>query len=717
MIIFAFHTEPTIHFMMKKLIVTLLAVCLTAPAAVRADEGMWLLPFIGQKNIEAMKKAGFTLSAEDISSINQHALKDAIVLFGGGCTGEVVSPAGLLFTNHHCGYGSIQALSSVNRDLLKNGFWAASNAEELSAPGLNVVFVKQIKDVTPEVLKGVTDKNRTERIAKNIAALVKPYDNPELCRSARVVPMFGGNQYLLFEEEKFGDVRLVGAPPSSIGKFGGETDNWMWPRHTGDFSVFRIYADKNNRPTKEYSAANKPYAAPRHLKVSTAGVESGDYAMILGFPGRTNRYMTSWEIDQVLSQDNPIRIFVRGEKQKLMWEDMLASDTVRIKYAGKYAGSSNYWKNSIGMSRGLKRLGIKAKKQAQEAAFTAWVAAEPQRKAAYGTALSMIQKAVAERMPLQRETQLAREALGAVEGLSFAQTVYGIVKGNPADATQQLTQAAQKFFKNYNPETDRKVSKRMLAIYADSSSTETQVPFFAQVRGQEGQWVDFMIDHSLFTHPDRFAAFAAAPSMEAFQADRVGAAAVSISERATQQAKALEASTALFAEGQRLYLAGLLEMTGGKDMYPDANMTMRMTYGNVLPYKAADAVHYDYYTTGDGILEKYVAGDPEFDVPEKLRELIAAGDFGPYATKDGKLPVAFLTSNDITGGNSGSPVLNAKGELIGLAFDGNWEAMSGDIAFEPELQRCIAVDARYVLFIIDKFAGARHLVDELTVVK
>ena len=688
-----------------------------AAPAVRADEGMWLLPFIKEKNIEAMKKAGFTLSAEDIASVNAHALKDAIVIFGGGCTGEVVSPAGLLFTNHHCGYGSIQALSSVEHDYLKNGFWATTQSEELSAPGLGVVFIKQIKDVTKEVMKGVTDKNRKDQIAKNIAALVKPYDKPEACRSARVVPMFGGNQYLLFEEEKFGDVRLVGAPPSSIGKFGGETDNWMWPRHTGDFSVFRIYADADNKPTKEYSAANKPYAAPVHLKVSTAGVGEGDYAMILGFPGRTNRYMTSWEIDQVLSQDNPIRIFVRGEKQKLMWEDMLASDAVRIKYAGKYAGSSNYWKNSIGMSRGLKRLNVKAKKQAQEAAFTAWVEADPARKAKYGEALAMIKRAVKERMPMQRHAQLAAEALGAVEGLALAQQVYDIVKGNPKDAAAEVAKAGERFFKNYNAPTDRKVAKRMMQIYADSITPDHQVAFFADVRGKEGAWVDAMIDRSVFTDPARFAAFAAAPSMEALKADAVGAAAIGLKERAAERAKAMQASAELFAEGQRLYLAGLLEMTGGQAMYPDANFTMRMTYGNVLPYKAADAVNYDFYTTTDGILEKYVAGDPEFDVPEKLRGLIAAGDFGPYANKEGKLPVAFLTNNDITGGNSGSPVLNSKGELIGLAFDGNWEAMSGDIAFEPALQRCIAVDARYVLFIIDKFAGARHLVDELTLAK
>lgn len=711
---------------MKNFTLALLALLFILPSAVKADEGMWLLPFIKDKNIADMKKAGFKLSAEDIISINKHALKDAIVIFGGGCTGELISPSGLLITNHHCGYGSIQGHSSVEKDYLKNGFWAMNQSEEIPTPGLGVVFVKEIKDVTNEVLQGVTpgmsDSERAALIAKNSVQIASPYNKPKENVSARVAPMFAGNQYLLFVQERFGDVRLVGAPPSSIGKFGGETDNWMWPRHTGDFSIFRVYAADGTKSTSNYDPANKPYAAPAHLKVSTKGIKEGDYAMIIGFPGSTNRYMTSWEIDQVLEQDNPIRIYVRGEKQKLMMEDMLASDEVRIKYANKYAGSSNYWKNSIGMSRGLKRLNVKAKKEKEQAAFTAWVEADADRKAKYGQALTLIKGAVTARRPLVKETQLLSEVFNSVEFIPLATNTVSILeeaKAKNLDAEtvkSTLKGLGQKFFKDYNPSTDQKVSKKLLAIYADYVPVDTTLKSFEVIRGDINGWVDAQFANSVFTDPARYNAFIENPSLDLITSDPAVVLGKEINTKFGQAYSASKIYRDGFARGQRLYLAGLLDMRGGKGMYPDANFTMRMTYGNVLPYKAADAVNYDYYTTLSGIMEKEDPTNPEFVVPAKLRELWEAKDFGPYAV-NGDVPVAFLSNNDITGGNSGSPVMNAKGELLGLAFDGNWEAMSGDIAFEPALQRTISVDIRYVLFIIDKFAGAKHLIDEMTIAK
>lgn len=704
---------------MKKIIITLIATLALIPSQLIADEGMWLLPFIKDKNIADMQKAGFKLSADDIYSINQHALKDAIVIFGGGCTGEVISPAGLLITNHHCGYGSIQGHSSVEHDYLKNGFWAANNAEEIPTPGLGVVFIRSIADVTPQVLKGVTDKmtdaKRKAKIDENIKKVIAANDKKEGSKtiSARVVPMFAGNQYILFNEERFGDVRLVGAPPSSIGKFGGEKDNWMWPRHTGDFSIFRIYAADGKTATADYDPTNKPYEAPVHLKVSTKGIEAGDYAMIIGFPGRTNRYMTSWEIDQVLEQDNPIRIYIRGEKQKLMWADMIASDAVRIKYAGKYAGSSNYWKNSIGMSRGLERLNVKAQKEAEQAEFLTWVAADAEHQAKYAEALPLIEKAVAARREQEKQNQITKEIFNSVEFIPFATSVVGNIKD-----TAKLREIGAKFFKDYNAPTDRRVSERLLEIYADyvPVGDTAQIDFFAAVRPDIKGWVESVFANSIFVDEAKYAQFLKNPSAEAIAADPAVVAATSVKKYGEKLAPALRGTADMFARGQRLYLAGLLDMKQGKGMYPDANFTMRMTYGNVLPYRPADGVIYDYYTTLSGIMEKENPKDPEFVVPAKLRELWAAKDYGRYAMKNGEVPVAFLSNNDITGGNSGSPVMNSRGELLGLAFDGNWEAMSGDIAFEPELQRTISVDIRYVLFIIDKFAGARHLVDEMTLV-
>lgn len=698
------------------------ALCFTASLRASADEGMWLLPLIEKMNIEAMKAKGLKLSASDIYNPDGLGLKDAIVIFGGGCTGEVISPNGLLLTNHHCGYGAIQQHSSTEHDYLKDGFWAATQAEELPTPGLAVTFIRDIQDVTKEVLAKVTDKmndqERSAAIKKEVDKLVKKHSDAKTFRRAQVNPMFGGNQYYLFVTERFNDVRMVGAPPSAIGKFGGDTDNWMWPRHTGDFSLFRIYANKDNQPA-DYSTDNVPYKAPKHLAVSMKGYKEGDFTMIMGFPGRTNRYMTSYEIDQVLEQDNPIRIFVRGERQELMWADMMADPKVRIQYASKYAGSSNYWKNSIGMSRGLRKLDVRSQKAAQEAAFTNWVKADPARQAKYGEALPLIEQAVKERRVAARIQQYMSETLRSVESYGLGTAVDAMLTREKDDkkAAAAIREMGVSYFKNYNPPTDRKITRRMLQIFADSVAAADQPSFFASVRPDLAGYAEKLSNTSLLTDEGRFYAALDNFNREAWKNDPAVVAAAAITEKNKElNDNALKQAAEKFARGHRLWVAGLMEMNPDKAYAPDANFTIRLTYGQVLPYWPADAIFYNYYTTLKGVMEKEDPLNPDYVVPARLKEMYKAKDFGPYAV-NGEVPTCMLSNNDITGGNSGSGVLDANGNLIGLAFDGNWEAMSGDIAFEPELQRTISVDMRYVLFLIDKYAGATRLIDEMTIVR
>ena len=707
---------------MKKILSLLAAVCVTFSAA--ADEGMWLLPYLQKMNIKTMKERGCKLSAEEIYSVNHSSLKDAVVIFGGGCTGEIVSPEGLLFTNHHCGYASIQQLSSVEHDYLKYGFWAMSQAEELPAPGLEVRFIRRIADVTAEVMGNVpsiASQEEYERITdENIEALEKRLGDENPGMEILVRDFFGGNQFFAFVMEVYKDVRLVGAPPSSIGKFGGDTDNWMWPRHTGDFSIFRVYAGADNRPA-EYSPENRPYKAEKFLKISLDGVGENDFAMIMGFPGSTERYATSYEIDNLLKVENPQRIFIRGERQAILWKDMIADDAIRIQYASKYARSSNYWKNSIGMSRGIEKLDVKARKEAQEASFQAWAGKNTLPQEGYIDALEKIRSAAGEMSPLGASRQYLSEAfLSAVELLTPARSFIDMqrmeVKAeikDPAAVRERLSA----WYKDYSPSTDRKVAKRMLAIARENMK---ELPsFYAEVVDKEfggdiDACVDYLYDHSLFTSEEKVMALLDDYAPEKIASDPAVVMARSVMEQYKRLSEALEEPMKRYDEGHRKYIAGLMLQQPKKAWAPDANFTIRLTYGRVLPYSPADGIEYSYYTTLKGVMEKEDPANPqEFFVPGKLKELYAAKDFGRYANAKGELPVAFLADCDITGGNSGSPVLNDRGALIGLAFDGNWEAMSGDVAFEPELQRTIAVDIRYVLFIVDKFAGAGWLLDEL----
>ena len=695
---------------MKKLFLLFAAACVTFSAA--ADEGMWMLPYLQKMNAKDMKARGCKLSAEEIYSMNNSSLKDAIVIFGGGCTGEIVSPDGLLFTNHHCGYGSIQALSSVEHDYLKNGFWAMSRAEEIPAPGLKVRFIRKIVDVTSDVLGAVPDiaggEERSRLVAEHAEAVKSRFEAENPGMEISVKPFFGGNQFFAFVIEVFSDVRLVGTPPTSIGKFGGDTDNWMWPRHTGDFSIFRVYAGPDNKPA-DYAPENRPYKAEKFLKVSLNGYDEADFAMIMGFPGSTQRYMTSYEIDRMLEVENPQRIFIRGERQAILKEDMAASDKVRIQYASKYAQSSNYWKNSIGMSRGIKRLDVKGRKQEQEAVFRAWAAKNTLPTEGYVDALDKIRESVEETLPSYASLQYLQEAfLRAVEILTPAR-YSGSLKG------AELEKALKGFYKDYNMPTDRRVAKRMFRIVKENCKELPSV--FAEVidkrfGGDTDAYVDYLYDNSVFADEQR--ALAAVASGKELKEDPAAVLSESIVGKMRELSKAQKEGRQKYADGHRLYIAGLMRMQPKKAWASDANFTIRLTYGRILPYNPADGIRYNYYTTLKGVMEKENPENPtEFTVPAKLKELYAAKDFGRYANAKGELPTCFLADCDITGGNSGSPVLNAKGSLIGLAFDGNWEAMSGDVAFEPELQRTIAVDVRYVLFVIDKFAGAGWLLDEL----
>ncbi|MFR9504192.1 MAG: S46 family peptidase [Rikenellaceae bacterium] len=708
---------------MKKLLLTLCAAAVSFAAV--ADEGMWLLPYLKKMNIEDMQKMGLELTAEDIYSVDESSLKDAIIIFGGGCTGEIVSPNGLIFTNHHCGYGSIQALSSVGADYLKDGYWAMSNEEELPAAGLSVKFIRQIVDVTPEIVGNIPsiaqESERNAIVVKNIEALKKEYQKKNKGMIVGVTHFFGGNQYFLFVMEQYNDVRLVGTPPTSIGKFGGETDNWMWPRHTGDFSIFRVYADKDNRPAS-YSPDNVPYQAEKFLKISTAGTEVGDFAMIMGFPGSTQRFMTSFEIDYMLEVTNPQRIAIRGERQDILMEDMMASDKVRIQYASKYASSSNYWKNAIGMSRGLKKLNVKAQKEAQEASYQSWAAVNTLPQERLMDALSLIESGVKEGWDAGSAYEYLSEAiLRAVEINSIANSASRIAGDKKRVKADKFERTFASFYKDYNESTDRKVAKRMLELVKENVKDLPTIfadVIDAEFNGDIEAYVDYLYDNSVFASEQKADAFAQSYDLETLEADPAVRFSKSVMAKMSELGKSRKQSNAKIDEGQRLYIAGLMMQQPDKAWASDANFTIRLTYGQVLPYSPADGVLYEHQTTLKGVIEKEDPSNPvEFTVDDRLKEIYNTQDYGPYADKSGNMPVGFLSNLDITGGNSGSPIMNGRGELIGLAFDGNWEAMSGDVAFEPDLQRTISVDVRYVLMVIDKFAEAGWLLEEMEIVQ
>jgi hypothetical protein len=714
---------------MKRILTLFIALIFSINMSLRADEGMWLLPLLEQLNMGKMTEMGLELSAEEIYSLNQPSIKDAIVIFGGGCTAEIVSSQGLLLTNHHCGYGSIQSHSTVEHDYLKDGFWAMSKDEELSNPGLSVTFLVKIEDVTERVLQDVTnDMTESERadVINGVRGEIIREATEGNHYRANVNSFFGGNNFYLLVYEIYNDVRLVGAPPSSIGKFGHDTDNWEWPRHTGDFSVFRVYMGPDGEPA-EYSEDNVPLKPRYYLPVSAKGVDENDFAMILGYPGGTQRYMTSYGVDEVLTITHPNRIKIRGIRQEILMADMMADPKVNIQYASKYSGSSNYWKFSIGQKQGLERLNVKGKKEKLEQRFTDWVNKNSKREQLYGDALELIKTSIEGRAEYNNAQQYMSECLlRGTELPSMARNAQGLISALAGDNDEEITEAvvrlkrrAEGFYKDYNSPTDRKATKAMIKVFKEDIDPVYWPDFVAQIDKEYGgdvdKYVDYMFDNSIFTTEDKLMNFLTDPDAEKLENDPALKCAMDmlmVYRDIMQKSGEFDIN---LEKGRRMYIAGLREMDPDVVRYPDANFTMRLTYGSVLPYQPKDAVIYKYYTTMKGVMEKYVPGDYEFDLPDRLIELYEQKKFGKYADSDGYMPICFLTNNDITGGNSGSPVINAKGELIGLAFDGNWEAMSGDVAFEPELQRCINVDIRYVLWIMDIYAGAGHLVNEMDI--
>lgn len=698
----------------------------------RADEGMWLLPLIEKMNIGKMTELGLKLSAEDIYSLNRASIKDAIVIFGGGCTGEIVSSQGLLLTNHHCGYSSIQSHSSVEHDYLKDGFWAMTREQELTNPNLSVTFLIKVEDVSLQVLanvkEGMTETERNNAISEARQAVERKAGEGTNYR-ATVTAFYGGNYFYLLLYERYNDVRLVGAPPSSIGKFGFDTDNWEWPRHTGDFSVFRVYTAPDGKPAP-YSKNNIPLKSKHFLPVSIKDLNKGDFAMILGYPGRTYRYATSYEINEVLKISHPARVKIRGIKQDSWMADMKADQKVNIQYASKYSGSSNYWKKYMGEKVGLEKLNVVAEKQQIENQFNKWVVADPSRKAKYGETLNLIKNSLEGRSDYYGTYIYISECVNSgCELLSQNRYITSLINALKSGDSKKISEAAantrtdvERFYKDYNPPTDRKTMKLMLKLYRADVPAKFHPDFYVNIvdkkfKGDIDKFVDDMFARSVFSDQAKLNAFLDKPVLKTLENDPVYLTATSINKVSGDIASNLSRYDADLTLGRRLWQAALMEMAPEIIRYPDANSTMRLSYGSVLDYDPRDGVTYKYYTSLNGVVEKYKPGDYEFDVPQRQIDLFNKKEFGRYASPKGYMPVCFLTNNDITGGNSGSPVLNGNGHLIGLAFDGNWEAISGDYAFEPDLQRTIVVDIRYVLWIMDIYAGAKHLVDEMTVMQ
>ena len=720
--------------MKKHILITILAaLSLSIPAI--ADEGMWLLPLLQKMNGKAMAELGCRLTPDQIYSINNGSIKDAVVQFGGGCTGEIISDEGLLVTNHHCGYGSIQRLSTPEHNYLEDGFWAMTRDQEIPVQGLTVKFLKRMDDVTKAFTKAETEarkKGGDEAVEEAFEALEKDLvskalaDNPHCV--AQVVPFYNENVYYLIISKVYRDVRFVGAPPASIGKFGGETDNWMWPRHTCDFSMFRVYAGPDNEPA-EYSADNVPLRPVQSLKVSLKGLQDGDFAMIMGYPGRTQRFQTAAQLKEMLRTQD-ISIAARTVRQDLMWEARMADPVVNLQYANKYAGSSNGWKKWIGMKQAFEKLDIIGRQERDEEAFSAWVNAKKSRREKYGNALETIAKGVEEAAPGSEALTLLSESLGRIEVLGFANSIHRSVSSiksfakaqnrdlSDAEAIEQaVSTMADALYKDYNEALDRKEAVALISFYRDNVKDDDRIDLLGQdVRTMDVQaFVDSLFETTAFTSADRIKERI---KTEADLAnDPAGRIFADIFNSFLKYRQHLNVGQRTISEGSKAYTAGMLEWKKGQPSYPDANSTCRLTYGTVKSYSPKDGVLYKHYTTLKGVMEKEDPDNYEFRVPARLKEIFETKDFGDYANEAGELPTCFLINCDITGGNSGSPVLDADGCLVGLAFDGNWESMSSDVMFEPDLQRCICVDIRYVLLMLDKFGGAGYLLNEMNIVR
>lgn len=696
-----------------------------------ADEGMWI-PSGLDKIFPEMQRLGLNLSIDQMYNLNKPSLKDAIVLLDyGQCTAELVSPEGLLLTNHHCGYGNIQFHSTVEHDYLKDGFWAKSKTEELPCPGKTASLLVRIEKVTDKVLQGVPfdapDRERNAKINEAIGKIVEDATRGN-GYEANVYSMLNGNEYFLYVYETFRDVRLVGAPPSSIGKFGGDTDNWMWPRHTGDFSMFRIYSGPDGKPA-DYSSNNIPLKPKHFLPISLKGYKENDYAMIWGYPGFTDRYLPSNGVKFKSDYTNAASVKLKNAKMKIMKEYMDTDAGIRIKYADKYAYLANFWKKDMEESKAIRKLKVVEEKFKGEQEFKNKVKNDPVLSQKYGKVISDFEEVYKERTDTKYtlvnfyffETTYSYgcELLNFVKNYGYLvdSVKQGTVSG---DLIESVKLNSEQFFKDYDFTIDKKIFAKMLKYFYDDIPKEFHPDVFKKVEtgfgGDFNEYADYVYENSIFPNKDKLFDFLKTPDAKKIENDPAVLTYFSMLESNNKIFANYSALNARLVRAKRMYIAGMREIMNEKDFYPDANSSMRITYGKVIPYNPRDAVHYDYTTTLEGILEKEDAANDEFIVPEKLKSIFANKDFGIYGVGK-KMPVCFLTDNDITGGNSGSPVINADGELIGIAFDGNSEAMSSDLHFDPALQRCINVDIRYVLLIIDKFAGAKNLISEMKIVK
>lgn len=722
---------------MKNKIITIsvLITFILAPA-LRADEGMWIPLLIEKYNIKLMQEKGFKLTAEDIYSVNKASMKDAIVFFGGGCTGEVISSDGLLITNHHCGYGQILRHSSLERDYLTNGFWAMSAREELPNPGLSVTFLKRMEDVTELVMKEVTEEldiiERQRRIELSISGIVRDAVSGT-GYTAYVRPFFMGKQYFLFVNETFMDVRLVGAPPSAIGKFGGETDNWIWPRHTGDFSLFRIYAGKDNKPA-EYSENNVPYKPAYFFPISIKGVNEDDFTMVFGYPGTTSQYVPSYHIDMVKNYLNPKMIAIRTAKIDIMEAAINSDNLIRIQYSGKKSGLANAWKKWIGENQGLERMSTIEKKREYEKGLLQWIDSDGARSEKYGDILPQYKRLYEE----MREYRIADSYTSEVffssgaEAVGFARNIRSLAdmvsgKADPEKINKMkevLQNGAAAFFKNYNIETDKKLFTAVMTMYGGNLEAKWLAPEYIRLRnsckGDFSSITDKLYAKTLFADEAKYKSFIAGfneRSLASLNKDPFYVLATGVSDFLAENVRPELIRLAFELQNlNTVYMTLQMEYDTTKVFYPDANLTLRVAYGNVKGYFSKDAVYFTHLTTLKGIMEKDNPEIYDYDVPEKLRELYRSKDYGRY-TQDGEVPVCFIANNHTTGGNSGSPVINAEGHLIGINFDRAWEGVASDMAFNPEQSRNISIDIRYALFIIDKFAGAGYLLNEMKIIE
>lgn len=720
---------------MKKTI--LLSLLTTFTLAGHADEGMWMLTDLKKQNAAVMYDMGLDISIDDVYSPDNISLKDAVVHFGGGCTGEVISAEGLVLTNHHCGYGYIQQHSSVEHDYLTDGFWAMTREQELPCEGLTITFIDKILDVTnyvKEQLKKDEDPEGLNYLSPSyLSKVAARFAKKEKIKTdeftiLELKPFYGANKYYLFVKTVYKDIRMVGAPPSSIGKFGADTDNWMWPRHCGDFSIFRIYADKDGKPAN-YSATNTPLKVKKHIAINLKGVKEGDFTFVMGFPGRNWRYMISDEVEERMQTTNFMRDTIRGVRLRVLGEEMAKDAKTRIQYAAKYASSANYWKNAIGMNEGLVKLKVLDKKKEQQEHLLEY--GRETGNNSYKEAFDAIRSIVAKRRNAVYHQQAIYEAL--MLGTEFykvpdTDALRNALEANDKKAikeeTEKLKEAYKKFYnKDYNPEVDRKVSKQLIALYAKLIPAEQRINIFKQINenfgGNTDAFVDACFDKSVFRSQAALDAFLQNPDIKTLREDLMVQYSKSVKDGYNATSNAMKAETDAYNLAHKTWVAGMLELKtkNGTPVYPDANSTLRLTYGKIGSYEPADGMEYLYYTTLKGVMEKEDPNNPEFVVPAKLKELYEKKEFGPYAMPDGRMPICFATGTDNTGGNSGSPVFNSKGELIGTGFDRNYEGLTGDIAYNPQLQRAACVDIRYTLFIIDKFAGAGHLIDEMTIIK